>query len=73
MREICQIESNPAMMTPKNGCDCRTAVSRTFAELRSRQMSKTAALESAAEVFRFHHPGLPAKDALKTVDEWIGC
>jgi len=33
-------------------------------------MNKTAALESAAAVFRFHHPGIPAKDALRTVDEW---
>jgi hypothetical protein len=53
-----------------NGCDCRTAVVRTFDELRRRNMNKTAALESAAAVFRFHHPGIPAKDALRTVNEW---
>ena len=28
-----------------NGCDCRTAVVRTFDELRRRNMNKTAALE----------------------------
>jgi hypothetical protein len=60
------------MTTSDNGCDCRTAVLRTFGELRKRNMSETAALESAAAVFRFHHPEVPAVDALKTVDEWIG-
>ena len=33
-----------------NGCDCRTAVLRTFDELRRRQMNKTAALESRGSV-----------------------
>lgn len=59
------------MKIADNRCDCRTAVLRTFDELRKRQMSETAALESATAVFRFHHPEVPALDALKTVDEWI--
>lgn len=59
------------MTTSEKGCDCKTAVLRTFGELRKRNMSETAALESAAEVFRFHHPSVPAADALKIVDEWI--
>lgn len=59
------------MKIAENECDCRTAVLRTFDELRKRNMSETAALESAAAVFRFHHPEIPAVDALKTVDDWI--
>lgn len=59
------------MTTSDNGCYCRTAVLRTFGELRKRNMSEKAALESAAEVFRYHHPEVPAVDARKTVDEWI--
>lgn len=59
------------MKIVESGCDCRTAVLRTFDELRKRNMSETAALESATAVFRFHHPEIPATDALKTVDEWI--
>lgn len=60
------------MKIAENECDCRTAVLRTFGELRKRNMSETAALESAAAVFRFHHPKIPAMDAFRTVDEWIG-
>lgn len=60
------------MKIAESGCDCRTAVLRTFDELRKRNMSETAALESAAAVFRFHHPEIPALDAMKTVDDWIG-
>ena len=60
------------MSNSENGCECRAAVLRTFGELRKRNMSETAALESAAEVFRFHHPSVPVADALKTVDEWVG-
>lgn len=59
------------MKIEDNGCDCRTAVLRTYGELRKRKISETAALESAAAVFRFHHPEIPAMDAFKTVDEWI--
>lgn len=59
------------MKIAESGCDCRTAVLRTFDELRKRNMSETAALESATAVFRFHHPEIPATDAFKTVDEWI--
>ena len=59
------------MKIAERGRDCRTAVLRTFDELRKRNMSETAALESAAAVFRFHHPEIPAVEALKTVDEWI--
>jgi hypothetical protein len=34
-------------------------------------MSETAALDSAATEFRFHHPEVPEVDAFKTADEWI--
>ncbi|CAN0592953.1 unnamed protein product [Laminaria digitata] len=59
------------MKIAENGCDCRTAVLRTYDELRKRRMNETAALESAATVFRFHHPEVPSLDAMKTVDDWI--
>ena len=55
----------------ENNCDCRTAVVRAFGELRRRNMSQKAALESARAVFSFHHPEVPEADARKTVDAWI--
>ncbi|MGZ0245542.1 MAG: hypothetical protein ACKVH1_06125 [Alphaproteobacteria bacterium] len=59
------------MKIAENGCDCTTAVLRTFSDLRKRNMSETAALDSAATEFRFHHPEVPEVDAFKTADEWI--
>jgi hypothetical protein len=52
-------------------CMCRTAVTRAFGELRRRNMSERAALESAAAVYRFHHPDVPEAQALQTVRGWV--
>tara|TARA_R110000868_G_scaffold29080_5_gene108319 strand:+ start:3880 stop:4077 length:198 start_codon:yes stop_codon:yes gene_type:complete len=55
----------------ENQCDCRTAVVRAFGELRKRNMSQKAALESARAVFSFHHPDIPEADARKTINAWL--
>ena len=55
----------------QDACDCRTAVIRTFGELRRRNVSPMAARDSAISVFRFHHPEIPETEAKKTVDKWV--
>ncbi len=52
-------------------CVCRDAVLRTFGELRRRYGSDEAALESAATVYRYHHPEVVAVQALETVRGWV--
>ena len=59
------------MASEEDRCDCRTAVMRTFGELRQRNMSPMAARDSAISVFRFHHPEIPETEAKKTVDSWV--
>lgn len=52
-------------------CDCRMAVTRTFRELRDRNVPDESALESAARVYRFHHPKVSEEDARSVVSRWL--
>lgn len=52
-------------------CDCREAVTRTFRELKSRNVADEKALESAATVYKFHHPSSSEKEARSVVNNWL--
>jgi hypothetical protein len=59
------------MKCDQNTSDCQVAVTRTFEELRQRNMPYLLAIESAVTVFRYHHPEIPEAEAKKTVDKWL--
>ena len=52
-------------------CDCRKAVSRTYRELRDCNVPEESALESAAIVYKYHHPSVSDVGARAVVSGWL--
>lgn len=52
-------------------CECWTAVTRVFRELKERCVSDKSAFDAAAKVYRYYHPDVSPLDARFTVAEWI--
>ncbi len=54
-----------------SGCECWTAVTRTYHEMKGRQQDDISAFESAMRVYKYYHPDVPDLDACFTVADWI--
>lgn len=54
------------------GCGCRVVVVRTYRELRARNIPSRWAFDTAARIFRLHHPDIPDHEARRTVSRWCG-
>ena len=53
------------------GCECWTAVTRAFRELKEKNESDTVAFTAATRIYRYHHPEVPSMKARFTVAEWL--
>jgi len=53
------------------GCGCRAVVVRTYRELRERQIPDLWAFDTAARIFRMHHPEFSDCEARFTIAGWI--
>ena len=49
---------------------CREIVERVFAELVARGEPESHAREAGLVIFSFHHPEVPASEAVATVECW---
>jgi len=58
------------MECPTPNCVCREAVTRTFRELRDRGVTDSDALESAINVYRYHHPTADGGAARTLIAAW---
>lgn len=52
-------------------CACRIAVTRVYRELRERNIPEISAFDTAATIFRLHHPEVPELKARFTIAEWL--
>lgn len=52
-------------------CGCRPMVERAYRELIDRGQPDGHALESATVVLRWHHPEVPAPEAVEIVARWV--
>ena len=52
-------------------CMCKSAVMRAYRELRERDILDVDAFESAARIFRYHHPEATPRQSRFTVAEWL--
>ncbi len=52
-------------------CRCRAAVERCYHSLCRHGQPRRHALEAAIEVYRWHHPEMPAARAEEIVDLWV--
>ena len=52
-------------------CQCYTAVTRTYSNLKDKGLSEDHAFAASVRVFRFYHPEKRRVDALDTVSDWL--
>lgn len=52
-------------------CQCYTAATRAYAELRRLGQSEADAYNAAVRVFRHHHPETPRIEAYQQVADWL--
>lgn len=52
-------------------CGCRAVVTRTYRELRERNIPDVAAFDTATTIFRMHHPEVPLSEARYAIAEWL--
>ncbi len=52
-------------------CGCRVAVTRAYRELKKRDIPEISAFDTAATIFRLHHPDVPKREASFTVAKWL--
>ena len=50
---------------------CRKAVQRAFRELRKNGVAEVPAFDSAAAVYRLHHPDISERDARFKIANWL--
>ena len=60
------------MCDEAKNCGCRTVVTRVYRELRERRIAASWAFETAARIFRLHHPEVPETEARRAIAEWLG-
>ena len=53
------------------GCVCRVAVTRVYRDLRERNIPEILAFDTAATIFRLHHPDVSERESRFTVAEWL--
>ena len=53
------------------GCGCRIAVTRVYRELKERRIPEVSAFDTAAMIFRLHHPEIPEQESRFTISEWL--
>lgn len=59
------------MCDEANGCGCRAVVTRVYRELRQRNIPDVAAFDTAARIFRLHHPEAAPRAARHVIAEWL--
>ena len=59
------------MFDEANVCGCRVAVTRVYRELRARDIPEISAFDTAATIFRLHHPDVAEREARFTVAKWL--
>lgn len=59
------------MCDETKNCGCRVAVTRDYRELRERDIPEISAFDTAATVFRLHHPEALEREARFTVANWL--
>lgn len=52
-------------------CQCYTAVTRTYRNLRDRGLPEDHAFSASVRVFRYYHPEQRQVEALDTVGDWL--
>jgi len=52
-------------------CACRRTVTRIYRELRDRNLPDLWAFDTAATIFRLHHPEVGEREARFTVADWL--
>ena len=52
-------------------CGCRVAVTRVYRELKERSIPEISAFDTAATIFRLHHPDVSERESRFTVAEWL--
>ncbi|MDA1098881.1 MAG: hypothetical protein O2967_07830 [Proteobacteria bacterium] len=52
-------------------CACRIVVTRTYRELRARNVPENWAHDAAARIFNLHHPAVPEYHARLAVAQWL--
>jgi hypothetical protein len=62
MQQMCDDTTN---------CNCRTVVTRVYRELRDRNIPDPSAFDTAARIFRLHHPETRERDARHTIANWL--
>ena len=53
-------------------CGCRKVVTRTYNELRARNIPDISALDTAVGIFSLHHAEVSEHDARIIVAKWLG-
>ncbi len=53
-------------------CGCRRVVTRTYRELRERNLPEIWALDTAVRIFTLHHPEVTEDNARIAVTNWLG-
>ena len=59
------------MCDQAKNCGCRIAVMRVFRELRERNIPEITAFDTAATIFRLHHPEVLERESRFTVAQWL--
>ena len=59
------------MCNEAKDCGCRVAVTRTYRELRERNIPEIPAFDTAVTIFRLHHPEVPDHESRFTIAEWL--
>jgi hypothetical protein len=52
-------------------CNCEIAVRRVYRELRERNIPNLAAYDTAAKIYRMHHPEVSALEARYDIADWL--
>lgn len=59
------------MCDESKDCSCHVAVTRAYRELRERDIPELSAFDTAATIFRLHHPEISERTARFTIAEWL--
>ncbi len=65
------IGESGTMCNDRKNCACRIAVTRVYRELKERDISEVSAFDTAARIFRLHHPEIPERESRFTIADWV--
>jgi hypothetical protein len=65
----CNVPVEKGVRPAASSCKCYNAVMRMYSAMKDEPTN--IILDSAAKVYRFHHPEDSKRDALLTVERWI--